>query len=408
MADLTGIAASNNSAETLARLKVFINEHVLPAEKVYEDQLKNAPTRWFIPPVMEELKAKARAAGLWNLFLPSESGLTQVEYAPMAEEMGRSFIGSEPFNCSAPDAPNMELLDKYGSRQQKEKWMQPLLEGKIRSCYSMTEPAVASSDATNMQCSIRREGQEYVINGRKWWTSGAGDPRCKFTIIMGKSGDDSMPRHQRHSMIIVPMDSPGVKILRPMLTYGSDDAPTGHMEIDYDNVRVPIENLILGEGRGFEVAQGRLGPARIHHCMRLIGMAERALELMCQRAFQRTAFNRKLAMMGVVQHQIAESRIDIDQSRLITMKAAHLIDMYGGKGARKEISLMKVAAMRAVVRVIDRAIQVHGGAGVSQDTPLANMYKTARPLMIADGPDEVHLTTIAKLEIRQQEERSKL
>ncbi|XP_072047432.1 acyl-CoA dehydrogenase family member 11-like [Amphiura filiformis] len=394
--------------ELYQKVKDFMRDEVFPAEAIYQKQLQDAPTIWYAPPIMEELKAKAKAAGLWNIFLPGESGLGQLDYAFMAEEMGRSPIGSEPFNCSAPDTGNMETIHLFGNEEQKEKWLKPLLNGEIRSCFCMTEPQVASSDATNMELSIERDGNQYVINGRKWWSSGAGDPRCKIAVVMGRTGGDSAPRHKRHSMILVPLDTPGVKKVRPLEVFGNVDAPHGHYEMAFENVRVPVGNMLLGEGRGFEIAQGRLGPGRIHHCMRAIGMAERALSLMCDRAIKREAFGRKLAMMGVVQHQIAESRIEIDQARLLTLKAAHLIDMYGTKSARKQVAMIKVVAPRMMCRVIDRAIQVHGGAGVCQDFPLSRMYAGARTLRIADGPDEVHLTSVALQELKHQMTMAKL
>ena len=350
---------------------------------------------------MEELKVKARAAGLWNLFLPESelgAGLTNLEYAPLAELMGRSGLASEAFNCSAPDTGNMETIVRYGNEEQKERWVKPLLAGEIRSCFGMTEPGVASSDATNMQANARREGDEWVINGRKWWTSGACDPRCKVMIFMGLTNPDA-PRHQQHSMILVPMDAPGLKVIRPLPVFGYDDAPHGHAEVLLENVRVPYENVLLGEGRGFEIAQGRLGPGRIHHCMRSIGAAERALELMCRRSVEREAFGKRLAQLGGNIDLIAESRIEINQARLLTLNAAYMMDTAGNKVAKSEIAQIKVVAPNVALRVIDRAIQMHGGAGVSEDTPLAHMYAMQRTLRLADGPDEVHRAAIGKHEL---------
>ncbi|KJE90221.1 acyl-Coenzyme A dehydrogenase [Capsaspora owczarzaki ATCC 30864] len=387
-----------------ARVTKFMEEHVYPRERDFFDFLNSAPSRWTVVPFMEELKAKAKREGLWNLFLPSVSGLTQLEYAPLAEIMGRSLIAPEVFNCGAPDTGNMEVLHLYGTAEQKERWLKPLLEGTIRSAFCMTEPAVASSDATNIQCTFRRVGDEYEITGRKWWSSGAGDPRCKVLIVMGVVVDEnhkptSTKAHGRHSMIIVPADAPGFKKIRPLTVFGYDDAPHGHLEVEFDHVRVPVSNILLGEGRGFEIAQGRLGPGRIHHCMRLIGLAERSLEVMLERVTTRVAFGRPLAHQGTILKDIADSRADIDTARLLTLKAAHLIDTRGTKQAMKEIALIKVVAPNAALRVIDRAIQAHGGAGVSQDFPLAHAYASARTLRIADGPDEVHRVTIAKSEL---------
>ena len=391
-------------AELRARVAAFMDEHVYPNEAAYFEYLDQAPTRWVIPPIMEELKAKARAAGLWNLFLPESeygAGLTNLEYAPLAELMGRSWIASEVFNCAAPDTGNMEVLVRYGTPAHKAEWLEPLLAGEIRSAFAMTEPAVASSDATNIEASIERDGDSYVINGRKWWTSGAMDPRCKILILMGKT-DPSADRHRQQSMILVPVATPGVEILRPLTVFGYDDAPHGHAEVSFSDVRVPADNLLLGEGRGFEIAQGRLGPGRIHHCMRLIGLAERALELMCRRAAERVAFGRPLASRGVVREAIAACRIDIDQARLLTLMAADRMDKCGNKVAKTEIAMIKVVAPQMCLDVIDRAMQVHGGAGVSQDFPLAYAYSMARTLRFADGPDEVHRVTIAKEELARQ------
>jgi acyl-CoA dehydrogenase len=397
-------AYSERTAALQARVAAFMAEHVYPAEGQYWQQLEAntaAGKRWTPLPVIEDLKPKARAAGLWNLFLPESergAGLSNQEYAPLAEIMGRVPWASEVFNCSAPDTGNMEVLVRYGSAEHKQRWLEPLLAGEIRSAFAMTEPGVASSDATNIEARIERRGEEYVINGRKWWTSGAGDPRCKIMIFMGKTDPDA-PRHSQQSMILVPMDAPGVSVMRPLTVFGYDDAPHGHMEVGFDNVRVPASNILLGEGRGFEIAQGRLGPGRIHHCMRLIGLAERALEMMCRRATARVAFGKTVAAQGVTQERIAEARCQIEQARLLTLKAAWMMDVAGNKAAKAEIAMIKVVAPNMACRVIDWAIQVHGGAGMSQDFPLAYFYTAARTLRFADGPDEVHRNAIAKIEL---------
>jgi acyl-CoA dehydrogenase len=378
-----------------------MHDVVEPGERVYWEQHASFPDRWTVPPIVEEMKAKARAAGLWNLFLPESelgAGLTNREYAPLCETMGRSHLAPEVFNCNAPDTGNMEVLVRYGSEAQKKQWLEPLLAGTIRSGFAMTEPAVASSDATNIEARIVREGDSYRIDGRKWWTTGALDPRCKILIVMGKT-DLTAPRHLQQSMILVPIDTPGVRIVRPLTVFGYDDAPHGHAEVDFHDVRVPAENLILGEGRGFEIAQGRLGPGRIHHCMRLIGSAERALAAMCTRVQSRVAFGKPLAEQGVIGEWIADSRIEIDQARLLTLNAADLMDRHGTKGARAAIAMIKVVAPNMATRVIDRAMQAHGGAGVCDDFGLAYAYAEARMLRLADGPDEVHRASIAKLEL---------
>ncbi|MDX8365848.1 acyl-CoA dehydrogenase family protein [Cytobacillus sp. IB215665] len=385
----------------------FMEKYVYPNEKTFEQQLNESESRWTVPPIMEELKNKAKAEGLWNLFLPDSqygAGLTNVEYAPLCEIMGRSIIAPEIFNCGAPDTGNMEVLVRYGTEQQKEKWLKPLLEGEIRSCFSMTEPNVASSDATNIEASIIREGDEYVINGRKTWSSGAGDPRCKVAIVMGKSNFDAQ-KHEQQSMIIVPLDTPGVKIERCLSVFGYDHAPHGHAEITYNNVRVSAENLIWGEGKGFAIAQGRLGPGRIHHCMRLIGAAERALEEMCDRVQHRVAFGKRLADQGVIKEWIADSRIEIEQARLLTLKAAYMMDTVGNKQAKMEIAMIKVVAPNLALKVIDRAIQSFGAIGVSDDYTLAAQWANARTLRLADGPDEVHRAQIAKMELRRNKEQ---
>ncbi|MDR6122919.1 acyl-CoA dehydrogenase [Bacillus sp. SLBN-46] len=386
------------------KLTAFMGAYVYPNESVYEQQLNEQESRWSaVPPIMEELKQKAKAEGLWNLFLPESeygAGLTNLEYAPLCEIMGRSLIGPEVFNCSAPDTGNMEVIVRYGKEQHKEEWLKPLLAGEIRSCFSMTEPAVASSDATNIEARIERDGDEYVINGRKWWSSGAGDPRCKIAIVMGKT-DPNANRHEQQSMILVPLDTPGVKIERMLPVFGYDHAPHGHGEITYENVRVPADNILWGEGKGFAIAQGRLGPGRIHHCMRLIGAAERALEELCKRVQSRSAFGKPLSRQGVIGEWIADSRIEIEQARLLTLKAAYMMDTVGNKEAKTEIAMIKVVAPSMALRVLDRAIQALGAAGVSNDFTLAAQWANARTLRLADGPDEVHRAQLAKLELRK-------
>ena len=394
---------SARAEELRDRVAAFVEEHIYPAEHEYHAFTAASSDRWQIPPVMEELKRKAKAAGLWNLFLPKDhhaDGLTNVEYGQICEIMGRSPIGSEPFNCSAPDTGNMETLIRYATDAQKERWLRPLLDGEIRSCFAMTEPAVASSDATNIQTEIRSDGDDYVINGRKWWTTGAPDPRCRIAILMGKT-DLSAEKHRQQSMVLVPMDTPGVTVVRALTVFGHDDAPHGHAEVVFENVRVPKSNILLGEGRGFEIAQGRLGPGRIHHCMRAIGVSERALEAMCRRALARYPFGKSIADQGVTRHWIAESRMQIDQARLLTLQAAHMMDTVGNKAARTEIAMIKVVAANVACTVVDRAIQVHGAGGLSEDFHLASAYVHARTLRFVDGPDEVHRETIAKAELKK-------
>lgn len=375
-----------------------MDENIYPNEKRFEAET-NAGDRWQPSQLIEELKAKAKRENLWNLFLPEVSGLSNLEYAPLAEQMGRVVWSSEAFNCSAPDTGNMEVLEKYGTEEQKDEWLKPLLNGEIRSCFAMTEPDVASSDATNIEASIVRDGHDYVLNGRKWWSTGAGDRRCKLAIFMGKT-DETAPKHLQQSMILVPMNADGVKVERVLNVFGYDDAPNGHAEISFSDVRVPASNLLLGEGRGFEIAQGRLGPGRVHHCMRLIGVAERALELMIARTNERTAFGRKISEQGVVRQWIAEARLAIDQARLLVLKCAWMMDTVGNKAARKEIAMIKAVVPQMALKVIDRAVQAHGGGGVCQDYPLANFWIYARTLRLADGPDEVHLESVAKMELK--------
>ncbi|MDC3072193.1 acyl-CoA dehydrogenase family protein [bacterium] len=394
---------SNKVKDLQDKLTNFMNEHVYKNEVVYKEEVEKGG-RWCVPRIMEDMKSKAKAQGLWNLFLPESdlgAGLTNTEYAPLCEIMGRSPIGAEVFNCSAPDTGNMEVLVRYGTKEQQNQWLKPLLNGEIRSAFAMTEPDVASSDASNIQARIDRKGDEYVINARKWWTSGAMDPRCKIMIFMGKT-DPNADKYKQQSMILVPIDTPGVKVLRHLPVFGYDHAPHGHAEVDFKDVKVPVSNILLGEGRGFEIAQGRLGPGRIHHCMRLIGQAERALELMVKRAKSRVAFGKSISEQGVVMHAIAESRAEIEQARLLVLKTAHMMDTVGNKIARKEISMIKVVAPNMATKIIDRAIQVHGGGGVSSDFPLSYAYGHARTLRLADGPDEVHRMSVAKLEMRDK------
>jgi acyl-CoA dehydrogenase len=395
---------SSRVKELEKNLRSFMDEHIYPNEDRYHREIEQ--NRWSPSRVIEELKPRARAAGLWNLFMPDRehgAGLTNLEYAPLCEIMGRNVMAPEVFNCSAPDTGNMEVIARYGTTAQQQRWLKPLLAGEIRSCFAMTEPAVASSDATNIEASIRREGNEYVINGRKWWSSGAGDPRCKVAIFMGKT-DPKAHRYQQQSMVLVPMDTPGVKVERLLTVFGYDHAPHGHGEVTFKDVRVPLDNMLLGEGRGFEIAQGRLGPGRIHHCMRCIGVAERALEMMCRRVQQRVAFGKLLAEQGTIRADIALSRMEIEQARLLTLKAAYMMDTVGNKEARAEIAMIKVIAPNVTLRVLDRAIQAHGGAGVSQDTFLAGAWASVRTLRLADGPDEVHTEAVAKLELEKWQE----
>ncbi len=392
--------------DLMGRLNTFMDEHIYPNEEAYREHFKTTDDIWKSPPLMSELKEKAKNAGLWNLFLPESergAGLTNLEYAPLAEIMGRVFFASEVFNCNAPDTGNMEVLDRYGSESQKEQWLTPLLSGEIRSCFSMTEPKVASSDATNIESPIVLDDDEYVINGSKWWSSGAMNEACKIIIFMGKTDPENQNRHKQQSMILVPMEAEGIEIIRPLSVFGYIDQPFGHAEISFDNVRVPKENIILGEGRGFEIAQGRLGPGRIHHCMRLIGMAKRALEMMCERAENRIAFGRPLSAQGSVRESIALSASEIEQARLLTLMTADKMDRYGNKKASDLISMIKVVGPRMVCNVLDRAIQIHGAGGVSGDYFLAEAYAGARTLRLADGPDEVHLASLAKKILKQKE-----
>jgi acyl-CoA dehydrogenase len=395
---------SERTKKLKAEIEAFMDEYVFPNEATYYQQLDEGDTRWKPVPILDELKAKAKSAGLWNLFLPESergAGLTNLEYAPLCETMGRINWAPEVFNCSAPDTGNMETIERYGTDAQKRAWLEPLLAGEIRSAFAMTEPNVASSDATNIETSIKRDGGEYVINGHKWWTSGIGDPRCKILILMGKTDPDA-ETYRQQSMILVPRETKGVKVLRMLKVMGFDDAPHGHGEVVFDNVRVPAENILLGEGRGFEIAQGRLGPGRIHHCMRIIGVAERALELMCKRATERTTWGKLLAERGVTQERIAQARIDIEMNRLLVLKAAYMMDTVGNKAARQEIAMIKVAAPNMALGVIDNAMQLHGGGSMSQEFPLSYMWARMRALRFADGPDEVHRQQIARLELRRQ------
>ena len=404
---------SDRQKEWLGRVDQFMTKHVRPAVPVYQKQDEEGE-RWKVIPIVEELKKKARAEGLWNMFMPPSSheddefrgaGLSNLEYAPLAEEMGHIGFASEVFNCSAPDTGNMEVFMRYASKEQKRKWLRPLMDGEIRSAFLMTEPAVASSDATNIETRIEKDGDHYVINGRKWWSSGVGDPRCKIAILMGKT-DPTAARHQQQSQILVPLDTPGVKVEKMLPVFGFDDAPHGHAQVLLENVRVPVSNILLGEGRGFEIAQGRLGPGRIHHCMRTIGLAERTLESLCQRAMSRTAFGKTVAEQGVTRQWIAESRMEIDQSRLLTLYAAHMMDTVGNKAARREIAMIKVVAPKMAQKLVDRAIQVHGGGGVSQDFHLAYAYARTRTMRIVDGPDAVHEEAVARLELRKYQDQS--
>ena len=396
---------SEKVLDLMSKLNAFMDENIYPNEAAYAEHFKTTEDKWKAAPIMSELKSKARDAGLWNLFLPDSkngAGLNNLEYAPLAEIMGRAPWSSEAFNCSAPDTGNMEVLDRYGTDEQKAEWLTPLLNGEIRSVFCMTEPAVASSDATNIESPIIRDGDHYVINGRKWWSSGAMNEDCKLIIFMGKTDPDNPSRHKQQSMILVPMDSPGVNVIRPLSVFGGYDYPHGHAEVEFKNVKVPVENMLLGEGRGFEIAQGRLGPGRIHHCMRLIGMASRALEMMCNRAEKRIAFGKPLSAQGSVRESIAVSASEIEQARLLTLKTADKMDKYGNKEASDLISMIKVVGPRMACNVIDRAIQVHGGGGVSDDFFLAEAYAHARTLRLADGPDEVHLASLAKKVLKQE------
>jgi acyl-CoA dehydrogenase len=395
---------SERTKKLKSEIEAFMEAYVYPNESTYYEQLDEGNTRWKPLPILEDLKAKAKSAGLWNLFLPESekgAGLTNLEYAPLCEAMGRVNWAPEVFNCSAPDTGNMETIERYGSEENKKEWLTPLLNGEIRSAFAMTEPKVASSDATNIETSITRDGDEYVINGHKWWTSGIGDPRCKILIVMGKTDPDA-ETYRQQSMILVPRDTPGITVTRMLKVMGFDDAPHGHGEVIFDNVRVPADNMLLGEGRGFEIAQGRLGPGRIHHCMRIIGVAERALELMCLRATERTTWGKTLAERGVTQERIAQARIEIEMNRLLVLKAAYMMDTVGNKAARQEIAMIKVAAPNMALGIIDNAMQLHGGGSMSQEFPLAYMFARMRALRFADGPDEVHRQQIARLELRRQ------
>lgn len=398
---------NDRTKELIARVEAFMDAHVYPSEHIYAEQMEAfGENRWQVPAILEELKEKAKAEGLWNLFLPESKrgyGLTNVEYAPLCEIMGRVGFASEVFNCSAPDTGNMEVLERYGNERHKKEYMEPLLAGEIRSAFLMTEPAVASSDATNIETRIERDGDDYVINGRKWWSSGVGDPRCKISIVMGKTNPEA-PLHQQQSQVLVPLDAPGIEVVRMLPVFGFDDAPHGHAEVVLKDVRVPAENLLLGEGRGFEIAQGRLGPGRIHHCMRTIGVAERALEKMCTRLLTRTAFGKRIADHSIWEQRIAEARTNIEMTRLLTMKAAYMMDTVGNKVAKSEIAQIKVAGPRIALQIIDDAIQAHGGGGVTKDFGLAKMYAGIRTLRLADGPDEVHNRTIARLEMKKYQD----
>ena len=399
---------TDKTRSLITKVSEFMQDHVYPAEDIYQQEInefRKSGNPWQVPQILSELKEKAKELDLWNFFLPESKngyGLTNLEYAPLAEIMGKVGFASEIFNCSAPDTGNMEVLDKYGSDYQKEKWLKPLLNGEIRSAFAMTEPKVASSDATNIESRIEKDGDYYIVNGEKWWTSGIGRPDCKVMIFMGITNPEN-PKHQRQSQILIPTDSEGIENLRMLTVYGSDHAPNGHAHLKFTNVKVPKENLILGEGRGFEIAQGRLGPGRIHHCMRIIGIAERALDLLCERSLNRVAFGKTLADLGGNYDVIADCRIEIEMCRLMTLKAAHMMDTAGNKIAKSEIAQIKVAVPTMATKIIDKAIQIHGGAGVSQDTPLAGLYASVRFLRIGDGPDEVHLRTIAKDELSKYE-----
>ncbi|MEL0112269.1 MAG: acyl-CoA dehydrogenase family protein [Rickettsiales bacterium] len=396
---------SERTMKLRREVEEFMEAYIYPNEDLYYQQLNEGETRWETPPILEELKAKAKSAGLWNLFLPESergAGLTNMEYTPLCEIMGKVHFAGEVFNCSAPDTGNMETIERYGTEEHKKQWLEPLLNGEIRSAFAMTEPAVASSDAMNIESRIERDGDEYVLNGRKWWTSGIGDPRCKIIIFMAKNDPNAEP-YKQQSMILVPADTPGITVHRMLTVMGYDDAPHGHGEVEFKDVRVPVSNMLLGEGRGFEIAQGRLGPGRIHHCMRLIGVAERALELMCKRATERTTWGKTLAERGVTQERIAQARIDIEMHRLLVLKAAYMMDTVGNKAARQEIAMIKVAAPNMALNIIDNAMQLHGGGAMSQEFPLAYMWARARALRFADGPDEVHRQQIARLELRRQQ-----